>query len=93
MDAQTDAISLDWLFNSDEMFQFLFFFWFQFLNYWVSGHANNLVYCARGEASKQALDENREGVSVHPFVSFAGRMVLCHLIFSAVCITSPYLFC
>ena len=44
----------------------------QFVNYGVDGTPAGLVYAGKGEACNKMMRENRECVTVHPFVSFAG---------------------
>ena len=58
-------IDLSRIFNHDETPQFI--------NYGVDGTPNGLVYAGRGETCKLVLQENRESVTVHPLVSFAGN--------------------
>ena len=67
--------SIDWsrIFNHDETPQFV--------NYGVDGTANGLVYSGKGELCQKMLRENRECVTIHPFVSLAGDIDLCHVIF------------
>jgi len=44
----------------------------QFINYGVDGTAQGLVYAGKGESCKKMLRENRERVSLDPFVSCSG---------------------
>jgi len=44
----------------------------QFINYGVDGTAQCLVYAGKGESCKKMLRENRESVSLDPFVSCSG---------------------
>ena len=68
------------LYNHDEMPQFL--------NYGVDGQNGGLVYCGRGDKCVKYTKENRECVTIEPFISLDGKMVVCHVIFPATCITS-----
>ena len=61
-------IDLSRIFNHDETPQFI--------NYGVDGIPNGLVYAGRGEACKRLEKENRESVTIHPLVSFAGTAVI-----------------
>lgn len=45
----------------------------QFINFGVDGTPSGLVYAARGENCKKMIRENRESVTVDPFVSLAGN--------------------
>ena len=45
----------------------------QFINYGVDGTPNGLVYAARGETCKKMMRENRECVTINPFVSLSGN--------------------
>ena len=60
----------------------------QFINYGVDGSANNLVYCGKGEECNRLLRENRECVTIEPFVSLSGNLEMCHVIFKGSCINS-----
>ena len=42
----------------------------------------------KGEACKKLQNENRESVTIHPFVSFSGEVCMCHVIFAATGITA-----
>ena len=53
----------------------------QFINYGVDGTPNGLVYAGRGDACQKMIRENRECVTIHPFVSFDGDIAICHVIF------------
>ena len=44
----------------------------QFINYGVDGTATGLVYAGRGDACQRIYRENRECVTIQPFVSLAG---------------------
>lgn len=46
----------------------------QFINYGVDGTPNGLAYAARGESCKKMIRENRECVTINPFVSLSGKM-------------------
>ena len=60
----------------------------QFVRYGQGGAAPELVYCEKGKECKQYVAENRECVTVHPFVSLDGSLVLCHVIFKGEAINS-----
>ena len=45
----------------------------QFVNYGVDGTPSGLVYAGKGETCSKLLRENREYVTIHPFVSFSGK--------------------
>ena len=60
----------------------------QFVRYGDDGAAPGLVYCEKGNECKQYISENRECVTIHPFVSLDGSLVLCHIIFKAESIYS-----
>ena len=53
----------------------------QFINYGVDGTPNGLVYDGRGKSCQKMIRENRECVTVHPFVSFRGDLAMCHIIY------------
>ena len=53
----------------------------QFINYGVESTPNGLVYAGRGESCQKMIRENRECVTIHPFVSFGGDIAMCHIIF------------
>lgn len=44
----------------------------QFVNYGVDGTPSGLVFAGKGETCSQLLHENRECITIHPFVSFSG---------------------
>ena len=48
----------------------------QFINYGVDRIPSGLVYAGCGEACKLLKKENRESVTIHPMVSFAGTVVI-----------------
>ena len=58
------------------------------MNYSVDGNASGLVYCGKGDSCQKMPRENRECVTIHPFVSFAGEIDVCHIIFKGKGITS-----
>ena len=60
----------------------------QFINFGVDGSVNGLVYAGRGETCQHMVRENRECITVHPFVSFSGEVHLCHVIFKGKGLTS-----
>jgi hypothetical protein len=60
-------IDLKHIFNHDETPQFI--------NYGVDGTPNGLVYAGRGKTCKLVQWENRECVTIHPLVSFAGTVI------------------
>ena len=60
----------------------------QFVRYDDDGAAPELVYCEKGKECKRYISENRECVTIHPFVSLDGSLVLCHIIFKAESINS-----
>ena len=45
----------------------------QFVNYGVDGTPSGLVYAGKGETCSKLLRENRECLTIHPFVSFSGK--------------------
>ena len=47
-----------------------------------------MVFCGRGEACQKMIRENRECVTIHPFATFAGNILMCHIIFASQGITS-----
>ena len=59
----------------------------QFINYGVDGRASNLVYAAKGDNCERLKKENRECVTIEPFVCLDGEVTMCHVIFPAKCIT------
>lgn len=76
----TGTIDLERVFNHDEMPQFI--------NYGVNGHANGLVYCGKGDKCERLRKENRECVTLEPFVSLNGDVLMLQTIFPATNITS-----
>ena len=60
----------------------------QAIRYGVDGTANNLAYCSKGETCQQITKENREYVTIEPFISLDGKLHMCHVIFAAAGITS-----
>ena len=69
------------IFNHDEMPQFI--------DYGVSSSGSRgLVYAAKGEECKRYRDENRECVTIEPYVSLAGEMISVQVIFPGTCISS-----
>ena len=47
----------------------------QFVNYGVDGTALGLVYAGKGETCKKMIRENRESVTINPFVSLSGNFI------------------
>lgn len=45
----------------------------QFVNYGVNGTPNGLYYAGCRESCQKMIRENRECVTIHPFVSFGGE--------------------
>ena len=61
----------------------------QFIDYGVSSSATRaLTYCGRGEKCERMKQENREYVTIEPYVSFDGEILMCHVIFPGTCISS-----
>ena len=61
----------------------------QFIDYGVSSSATGaLTYCGRSEKCEQMKQENRECVTIEPYVSFDGEILMCHVIFPGTCISS-----
>ena len=60
----------------------------QFINYGVDGSAAGLVFAGKGDECKKALSENRECVTIDPFVNMKTGLFICHLIFSGEGLTS-----
>ena len=60
----------------------------QFVNYGVDGSASGLVFAGKGDSCNQMIRENRDCVTIHPLVSCAGDVVICHIILSGKGITS-----
>ena len=80
-------------------FFFFFFFFFgiighdetpQFINYGVDGTPKGIVFCGRSEACQKMIRENRECATIHPFATFAGDILMCHVIFASQGITSRH---
>ena len=69
----TGDIDTSRIFNHDETPQFV--------NYGVDGTPNGLIYCGKGESCQKMIRENRECVTVHPFVTVDGHVAMCHVIF------------
>ena len=77
----TGSIDTSHMFNHDEMPQFI--------DYGVSSSATRvLTYCGRGEKCELMKQENREYVTIEPYVSFDGEILMCHIIFPGTCISS-----
>jgi len=57
----------------------------QFVNY---NDKKSFVYCGKGDECKKLISENRECVTIHPFVSLSGEIILCHVIFKGKMITN-----
>ena len=77
----TGRIDTSHMFNHDEMPQFI--------DYGVSSSAARvLTYCGRGEKCELMKQENRECVTIEPYVSFDGEILMCHIIFPGTCISS-----
>ena len=60
----------------------------QFINYGIDKTANGFVFCGKGDACQKLIKENRECVTIQPFSTFSGEMILCQVIFAGKCITS-----
>ena len=60
----------------------------QAIRYGVDGTAKNLAFCGKGESCSELIKENREFVTIEPFISLDGKVHMCHVIFAAVGITS-----
>ena len=73
-------IDLRRLFNHDETPQFV--------DYGVDGTQAGLLYCGKGEECKRLIKENRECVTIMPFVSCIGEVVSCQIIFKGQGLTS-----
>ena len=77
----TGSIDTSHMFNHDEIAQFI--------DYGVSSSATRvLTYCGRGEKCELMKQENREYVTIEPYVSFDGEILMCHIIFPGTCISS-----
>ena len=61
----------------------------QFVNYEVDGTPNGLVYAGWVKSCQKIIQENRECITIHPFVSFAGDIAMCHIIFKGKGISAP----
>ena len=61
----TGDIDTNRIFNHDETPQFI--------NFGVDGTPSGLVYVGKGETCKKMIRENRECVTINPFVSLAGN--------------------
>ena len=48
----------------------------QFINYGVDGTTAGLVYASKGETCKKMIRENRENITINPFVSISGESIL-----------------
>ena len=75
----TGFLDLSRIYNHDEMPQFI--------NYGVNGRSSNFVYAAKGDHCARMKKENRECVTIEPFVCLDGEVSMCHVIFSSKCIT------
>ena len=60
----------------------------QFVQYGIDGTPSGLYFAGTGEPCQQLIKENRECVTIQPFVSFAGEQCMCQVIFSGKSITS-----
>ena len=76
----TGNVDLSRIYNFDETPQFI--------NYGVDGTANGLVYAGKGDECKEMIRENRECVTICPFVSYNGEVEVCQVIFKGKGITS-----
>jgi hypothetical protein len=54
----------------------------------VDGTCTGLVYAGRGDACQKMIRENRECVTIMPFVSCSGDLSICQVVFKAKGITS-----
>ena len=54
----------------------------QFINYGIDGSSRNLYYCGKGEQCQGLINENRECVSIEPFISLDGNICMAHVIFA-----------
>ena len=76
----TGEIDTTRIFNHDEMPQFI--------DYGVSSNAYRApFYCGKGERCQKMKDENRECVTIQPYVNFAGEVIMGHVIFPGTCIS------
>ena len=76
----TGKIDVTRVFNHDETPQFV--------QYGIDGTPSGLYFAATGEACQQLIQENRECVTIQPFVSFAGDIAMCQVIFGGKSISS-----
>ena len=60
----------------------------QFIQYGIDGTPSGLYYAGKGETCQKLIKENRECVTIQPFVSFDGEMAMCQVIFAGKSITS-----
>ncbi|XP_065640013.1 uncharacterized protein LOC136072675 [Hydra vulgaris] len=60
----------------------------QFINYGIDGTTSGLFYAGKGDACQRMYRENRECVTLQPFVSFSGDICMCQVIFKCTGITS-----
>ncbi|XP_047135496.1 uncharacterized protein LOC124812660 [Hydra vulgaris] len=60
----------------------------QFINYGIDGTTSGLFYAGKGDACQRMYRENRECVTIQPFVSFSGDICMCQVIFKCTGITS-----
>ncbi|XP_065675916.1 uncharacterized protein LOC136092125 [Hydra vulgaris] len=79
-DVWVGDIATERVFNHDETPQFI--------NYGVDGTTARLVYAGKGETCKKMIRENRESITINPFVSISGVVSLCQVIFAGKGITS-----
>ena len=54
----------------------------QFINYGIDGSSRNLYYCGKGEQCQGLINENRECVSIEPFIFLDGNICMAHVIFA-----------
>ena len=52
----------------------------QLVKYGEHDTAPKLFYCEKGKECKKYISENRECVTIHPFISLDGCITLCHVI-------------
>ena len=60
----------------------------QFINYGVGGTGPALSYCGRGEECLKLIKENRDSVTIEPFIGIDGSIPMCHVIFATSGLTS-----
>lgn len=60
----------------------------QFVNYGVDRTPTGLVFAGRGSSCKKLIQDNRECISIDPFISLSGDVILCHVIFKSKGMTS-----